>query len=280
MTTIETAVGTADVLHRLALAVETVDAVTHRPIRVRTGREVPLLLLGSVADPFWPCLDLETNGRGRSVLRHGPSVPALITIRFVDPSYRFVPRRFRIPLWTLADVAAADASPPSGPYIPVRSRLLRPWLLPGSAYELPRGTTGVRGRITRAGNPVRWARISASGPGNVLVGWTHGDERGEFLLVITDTGLLPPPAPSSINIDLVVSAGPQQPTTDQDRYTDLVVEQVPPSAVPPNANDLDNDVLRGVARPAGYVDSTAIPTGVVAEIGAITTLPNDIDFTP
>lgn len=278
--TIETTVGTADVLHRLALAVETVDAVTHRPIRVRAGREVPVRLLGPVVDPSWRCLELETNGRGRSVLRHGLTVPSLITIRFVDPGYRLVPRRFRVPLWTVVDVAAADASPPSGPYIPVRSRLLRPWLLPGSAYELPRGTTGVRGRVTRAGKPVRWARISASGPGNVPVGWTHGDERGEFLLVVTDTGLLPPPAPSSINIDLVVSAGPQQPTTDGDRYADLVVEPVSQSAVPPNASDLDNDVLRGVARPAGYVDSTAIPTGVVAEIGAITTLPNDIDFTP
>lgn len=280
MTTIETTVGTADVLHRLALAVETIDAVTHRPMRARAGREVPLLLLRSVVDPSWPCLDLETNGRGRSVLRHGPSVPALITIRFVDTGYQFVPRRFRVPLWTVAEVAAVDASPPSGPYIPARSRLLRSWLLPGSAYELPRGTTGVRGRVTRAGEPVRWARISASGPGNVPVGWTHGDERGEFLLVITDTGMLPPPAPSSMSIALVVSAGPQPPTIDEDRYADLVVEPVPRSAVPPDASDLDNDVLRGVTRPAGYVDSTAIPTGVVAEIGAITTLPNDIVFAP
>ncbi len=280
MSTIETTVGTADVLHRLALAVETVDAVTRRPTRARAGREVPVRLLGSVVDPSWCCLDLETNGRGHSVLRHGRAIAAHVTLRFVDPTRRFVPRRFRIPLWTAAEVSVADASPPSGPYIPVRSRLLRPWLSPGSAYQLPGGTTAVRGRITRAGQAVRWARIAARGPGNVLMGWAHGDERGEFLLIVTHTGLLPPPAPSSMEIDLVVSAGPQVSATGADRYGDLVVETVPRSAVPPTVGDLDNEVLRGLARPAGYLDSTAVPTHVVTEIGAVTTLPDDIDFTP
>lgn len=280
MTTIETTVGTADVLHRLALAVETVDAVTRRPTRARACREVLAPLRGPAGDPSWRCLDLETNGRGRSVLRHGPRTPAEVTLRFVDPTRRFVARRFRVPLWTATEVAAADARPPSGHYIPVRSRLLRPWLLPGSAYPLTGGTTAVRGHITRGGQPVRWARIAARGPGNVFIGWAHGDERGEFLLIVTHTGLLPPPAPSSMEIDLVVSAAPQLPATDGERYGDLVVEAVSRSAVPPNASDVDNDVLRGVARPAGHVDSTAVPTHVITEIGAVTTLPHDIDFTP
>jgi len=279
MRTIETSVGTADVLHRLALAVETVDAVTRRPTRARAGREVPARLLGPVVNPSWRCLDLETNGRGRSVLRHGLGVPAQVTLRIADPARRFVPRRFRIPLWTAGDVSAADASPPSGPYIPARSRLLRPWLLPGAGYPLAGGATAVRGRITRAGLPVRWARITARGPGNALVGWAHGDERGEFLLIVTHTGLLPPPAPSTMEIDLVVSAGLQLPATEADRYGDLVVEVVPRFVVPPNAGDLDNNVLRGVARPTGYTDSTAVPTHVVTEIGAVTTLPHAIEFT-
>jgi hypothetical protein len=276
MNTIETVVGTADVLHRLALAVETVDAFTRRPTKTRAGRE----MLGLTGASSWPCRDLETNGRGRSVLRHGATLPSEVTVRFVDPARRFVPRRLRVPLWTEAEVAAADASPPSGPYIPVRSRLLRPWLLPGPAYPLFGGTTAIRGRVTRAGRPVRWPRITARAPGDTVVGWAHGDERGEFLLVVTHTGLLPPPAPSSMDIDLVVSAAPEVPPTAEDAYGDLAVETVPRSAVPPNAADLDNDVLRGLNRPAGHTESTAPPTHVVTEIGAVRMLPDDIEFLP
>ncbi len=281
--TIVTTVGTADVLHRLALAVETVDAVTARPVRVRTGREVPPRLRPPGADASWPCLDLESNGRGRAVLRHGWSVPGAVTVRLVDPARRFVPRRVRVPLWTLAEVEAVEAPPPAaGSYVPTRSRLLRPWLLPGAGYPLPRGTTAVRGRLTLGGAPVRWARVVARGPGNARVGWGHGDERGEFVVVVAGTGTLAPPAPSTMGVSLTFTAPPQSVPTGPppaDDYTDLVVEAEPRSAAPPAAADLVNDLLRGLAVPPGYAPSSAPATQVVVDVGSVTTLPTDIAFT-
>ena len=85
--------------------------------------------------------------------------------------------------------------------------MLRPWLAPGSGYRLPRGVTSIRGRVTRADHTgVRWARLTALGPGNQPIGWTQADDRGEFLLMIDGTGTLPPPAPSTLPVDLVVTA--------------------------------------------------------------------------
>ena len=194
-----TDLGPAQVLHRLALGVEVVDVVSRRLAaeQLRVGREVSTLTLPDRFDRSWPCLGLPSSGFGRFRLRHLPSgqdpsalpdLPATLTVRVDDPSRRFVPRRFRERLWTRQEVAAPDARPPGGAYLPARARLLRPWLLPGSAYPLARGVTALRGRVVRAGSPVRWPRVLAIGPGNAVVGWAHGDERGEVLLVVTDTG--------------------------------------------------------------------------------------------
>ncbi len=128
---IQTAIGPAEVTHRLALAVEIRDAITNRlaATPVRVGRELagPTLTgAGRQApNPSWPCQDLERSGAARFKLRRGPRLPAVITLRIDDRSRRYVPRRVSITLWPQADVEAADQSPPAGPYIPVKSRLLR-----------------------------------------------------------------------------------------------------------------------------------------------------------
>ncbi len=69
------------------------------------------------------------------------------------------------PRWSPASRRPRVSSPrPPAAYVPVRSRLFRPWLLPGAAYALPRGTTGIRGRLVLGpGTPVRWARVIAVG---------------------------------------------------------------------------------------------------------------------
>ncbi len=284
---IETAVGPANVLHRLALAVECVDALTDRPSipavsGIRVGREVDSRRLPRDADPWWPCLDFDATGAGYRTLRREPGLPDIVTVRIEDPNRYVVPRRLRVPLWTVTDVEAADRTPPTGRYVPARSRLLRPWLLPGSARPLPRSATAIRGRVERNGAVVRWPRITAFGPGGVAVGWAHGDDRGEFLLIVTGTGTLPPPAPNRLNLELAVSApDPRRPIPafdPADRYGDLVVEEVPRSAAPPTLTDLDNPLLRGRARPPGYVDSTGPKLHLRVGVGNLRTLHTPIAF--
>ena len=137
-------VGLVQVLHRLALGVEPVDALTRLPIgaAVRVGRELPrpvrrprrgvgpLDLLARRRD-----LALEHSGTGRFKLRHGPGLGSAtaVVVRVFDPWRRYVPRRFEVPIWTFEEVTASEdwpstayspAKPPTGPFVAVRSRLL------------------------------------------------------------------------------------------------------------------------------------------------------------
>ncbi|WP_412543345.1 hypothetical protein R8Z50_12960 [Longispora sp. K20-0274] len=276
---ITTAVGPARVVHRLALGVEVVDARTGRLVgaALRVGRQVP----GGGAEPGWPCQDLEYAAPGRYRQRQVPGLPASVVIRIDDPTRFFAPRRFEVTLWPLADLERADATPPTGPYVPVGSRLLRPWLTPGSACALPRGSTAVRGRVVRDGSPVRWPRIVAFGAGGARVGWAHGDDRGEFLLVVTGPGRLPPPVDDPVELEMEITAFPtgQAPARDPaDRLADLVVERVPRSTVPPTPADLDNPQLRGLARPPGHVASATGRHHLTVPVGTSLTVPDDLPF--
>ena len=294
---IPTSVGPAEVLHRLALGVEPHDAVTGAPVAtaVRVGQEVPPRMRPRAArfEEAWPCLAFESNGTARFKLRYqigGPnrikvntdgSAPR-ITVRIDDFGRRFVPRRFRIPLWTQRELERADKTPPTGQYVLMASRLLRPFLFPGATYTVPRGTTAIRGRVvSNTGRAVRWPRIIAEGPGNVPVGAAHGDERGEFLLIITSLGTTPPPVPSTVDVDLDIFAPAPAPADDpKDRLADLVVENQARSSVPPTNANLDNDVLRGVAVPPGYVASTAPRPHLQIPVGGLLAMSQPVVFTP
>jgi hypothetical protein len=116
-----------------------------------------------------------------------------------------------------------------------------------------------------------------------MVGAAHGDERGEFLLVITGMGITPPPPPSTIDVDLDIIAAPPNdaPAPEPaDPLADLVVENVARSSAPPQPSDLDNDVLRGVSRPSGYVPSTAPPLRLTVPVGELLALAQPVVFTP
>lgn len=266
--------GGAQVLHRLALALEVRSTLTGRlvtaPAAVR--RE------GSRRQ--------FTGAAGRFLLLFGPGTGDTASLRITDATRQVVPRRFRIPLWSLAEVEAADKTSP-GPYVPALSRLLRVWLSPGSAGWPGPGFTVIRGRVVRGTAPVRWPRIAARGPGGVIVGRAHGDERGEFLLPVTGSGTMPPPFPSTIPVDLLVYArgpgGPPLPTPEQlalDPLADLPVEEVPRSSSPQLPGDLDNPLLRGESLPAFYVASTAPVTTVTADIGGLRPLRTPLPFSP
>jgi hypothetical protein len=130
---------------------------------------------------------------------------------------------------------------------------------------------------------VRWARLTAVRPADGPVGFGHADDRGEFVVVITDTGSLPPPAPSTLDIDLVVTAPnpATAPAVDpHDRYADLVVEPLARPSNPPLPPELDNAVLRGTAIPAGYVANTAVVPTLTVPVGDELSLTTAIPFAP
>lgn len=165
----------SEIVHRLGLGLEAVDAL-------REGR-IPF--------PFAITFDELPLGLPRpKILRHDSAAYALlldarvgdeVVIRMFDSSRtswkpsgdrrRYVPRRLRIPL------VSGDGTN--------TLRVRRPFLYPGAAYDISDCVTGVRGRVTRGGEAVRWARVHAIDPETGLrVGVAHGDDRGEFLLVI------------------------------------------------------------------------------------------------
>jgi hypothetical protein len=306
--TIRAGIGPVQVLHRLALGVEPVDAFTRAPIGrgVRIGREAPRPpRRRRGTGPLDPLarrrdLALESNGTGRFKLRHGPELgeAATVVVRVDDPYRRYVPRRFEVAIWTFAEVTASEdwppttaspAKPPTGPFVATRSRLLRPWLAPGSTYALPRGTTGLRGTVTIGGRPLPWPRVDALGPGDVVVGRAHGDERGEFLLVVTGTGTLVPPPLTTLDVRVVLRglrpSTPGDPPVPgalpaDDPLVGLPLEPVARSANPPAPGDLDNPLLRGETPPVSYVPSTTPPPAVTLEIGRVRAVPAPFPFTP
>ncbi len=137
---------------------------------------------------------------------------------------RYVPRRLRIPL------LAGDQAD----LRPYAHRVRRPALFPGAAYDAAESSTGMRGRVERAGEPVRWARVEALDPGSgQTVGSAHCDDRGEFLLLLESRAAPPGDLTNPFTLDLRAYA-PKPPVpavTDAvkqcDPLWDLPLEEAP-----------------------------------------------------
>jgi hypothetical protein len=187
--------------------VEPVDAVGGG--RIRSALQV-------VAEDRMVPLDLHPSGRFARV--HVAPVPDSVVVRLVEPgpgpARRVVPRRLTLDLTQRQTFAAH--------------------LFPGAGASLPTGATVVRGRVTRldpgtgGAVPVRWARVRATGPAPGAggdLGWAHGDDRGEFVLVLdaaaralqltvgAATGA--PPSPAAALADPLVDL-PPEPTAAHD----------------------------------------------------------------
>lgn len=249
------------VLHRLALGVEPFDAMTG----VRAGRGVRV----AREDPR---VVLENTGAGRFKLRHGRGVRDRVRLRVDDPGRRWVPRRFDVELW----------GPAEDPAVRAVARSLRPRLLPGAAWDPPRGSTCVRGRVNWSGRPVRWPRLLAVDSGEFLLGWAHGDERGEFVLLITNLGNTVPTATlRTLNVDLLVripDPARAAAVDPLDPVADLVVEPIARALSQPAPGTAADEVLTGRAAPAGYLVSS-VPFPVTVVLGE-TLARLDVPFNP
>ena len=134
---------------------------------------------------------MSRRGTARFTLRHELPTTDTAAAGAADrdrrPSRRYVPRRFTVTPWQLADVAE-----------PARlRRTVRP-----TAAGLAAARVGVPAAADRDGDPrpgaprtagpMRWARIEGTTPTSDA-GWAHADERGEFVLPILDAGARPVP---------------------------------------------------------------------------------------
>jgi hypothetical protein len=167
------------------------------------------------------------------------SVPGLtspLAVRLYDPRRRYVPRRFRLPVPDQAAVVSTEEAAESAPWPPIPSRVFRPVLYPGANRGAQAGATIVRGRVLRSdGSVARWARISAADADHGYpLGWAHGDDRGEFYLVLasSDAGLFTPGS-ALARVTLTISARPVPATIDSpaeseaDPLWDLEAEALP-----------------------------------------------------
>lgn len=172
-----------------------------------------------------------------------------VDLRLIDPQKRYMPRRLRFPI--LDRVEAERELPPDQRF---SRKVRRPVLFPGPAYQVNGSATGLRGRVTQGGRPVRWSRIEATMPfTNVRVGRAHGDDKGEFLLLIEPIasplgGNLRDPLPIRVTVFIpAVPPDPSSPDLPQlDPLWDLPLEE----ASAPGAPD---PVTSGDAIPIGYI---------------------------
>lgn len=259
-----------ELVARLALGIEPVDAVTGRRISVPVSATV---------DPA----DLVAPRRGQAFERHSSARFALryarlttppIVVRLDDPARRFVPRRIRFPFSTQAEMLELERT--GDPLARLRGR--RPVLFPGPAYPLLGATTAIRGRVTRASKPVRWARVAAHTPppSSVLLGLGQSDDHGEFVLILGTNAANIGELKSPLAVD-VTAIGPQpMPPAPAEGAPDALAD-VPIEVAP--AQGVADDVSPATRLPASHdpgrrlTRTHNLPLGRVTAIAAPFDLP-------
>jgi hypothetical protein len=182
-----------------------------------------------------------------------------VAVRLYDIERRYVPRRFLLPVPAEATVISEEQAAESPPWPSIPSRVFRPVLYPGANYGTQAGATVVRGRVLRKdGSAARWARVSALSAEDAThppVGWAHGDDRGEFLLILQPSDAqLAAPGSAIARVTLTITARPVPATVDSpaesqaDPLWDLEIEALPP----PGSTDRVSD---GQTPPADYTET-------------------------
>jgi hypothetical protein len=198
----------------------------------------------------------------RHALLFKPGMKPPVVIRMFDRQRRFAPRRISYPV-------PDDIHTPS-------PRVRRPALYPGAAYDVSDTFTGLRGRVTwnqSSSNevPARWVRVEARIDGQV-VGRAHGDDRGEFLLLLDSSagGLGELPSPLTAQVTVFGPPAPV-PVPANDPLGDLPVETL--------LADPD-DISPGDKLPPGYASTAQSTRAVDFQLGAVLTNQDKFFFHP
>lgn len=259
-----------EIIHRLALGIEPMDAQHDARLRYQ--------LQAAYDDAHLSGPPLERHNSNLFALRYQKGVKTSLDLRFFDAiehTYdprrdrrRIVPRRLRLPLLTLSEVEAQEQVDKKG----FARRIRRPFFFPGAAYGVEPTATALRATVRRNNQPLRWVRVEARIPGKTpVIGRAHGDDRGEFLLLIAiraaefkALGLEPvligaqENKPHEVELEIKIF-GPAVPPVPlpvdlpmRDPLWDLPLETLSP----PGADD---PVATGVSLPSGYAE-LATPT--------------------
>ena len=265
-------------VERLLLGIQPMDSIRGQPLQHRVDIAIeprkpltdPLTdlqqrMLRAVADSRRPLSDrwprAIRHDSGRHVVVYTTTSGLSLDIRVLDRSERFVPRRLRIPLADLGSpesLQTLDELPPGR-----RSRF--PALFPGAAYDVTERATGLRGRVVISDGgtpakriPVRWPRVEVRRTtGGAPLAWAHGDQHGEFLLVLPPEAIAMPAVEIPRTLELTVTAfgrraipanAPPVLVRKADPYWDIPLEELGATTVAPN---IDATSL-GRAIPADY----------------------------
>jgi hypothetical protein len=252
------------IVQRLAQGIEVLDAVRgERIVRaLRVDLEGAWAPRGHTANSpysrpagWWERPGVTRHESGLHVLLYHPTIMALpatdrhVTVRIHDDhARRIVPRRLRLPLIDPQGLAADDLG-----LHPLAQRVRRPCVFPGAAYDFSARMTAVRGRVVRNKVPVPWTRVEARYPGHdvdYLAGVAHGDDRGEFLLLLGGHDNPYADPDDLIDVELRVY-GPPAPAP-ADPFAALPLETLP-------APDQPDTVSPGTTPPPGYVSAPPHP---------------------
>jgi hypothetical protein len=251
------------VTHRLALGLEVIDACR--------GSRTSDAIRVAVDDPLFVGR-VPRHDSCLHALVYSPDVSSPVTLRILSPDRHFVPRRLQIPIGSEADAIAG--------LLPAAKRTWRPQLFPGAAYDISASATGVRGRVVWKDNgaPVRFARVVAS-YGPQQIGLAHGDDRGEFLLVLgvdtvdgDDYVLADPPVmPPSLDVMLMIVAPNVRPAADpDDELWGLPLEIAAGPGISPDPVSLGEQLPDTYRNPGRVlVQAVTVPIGRITSVAAV-----------
>ncbi len=260
-----------EIVSRLALGVYVDDALGGGPVADPVRVTLDARLRGGSSDRV-PAL--VGHGGGRWSLRYGAATPAQVDVRVFDATRRHVARRLR---FTVPDVQAVIDGERHDPPAIVGGRSWRVRLLPGAAYPLTGGATGLRGRVRRDGAAARWARVEAvTTVGGAFAGRASCDDRGEFLLVVPPGVVAGADLPAAVDLDLTARGPDPAPVATAvaglDPFWDVPLE-IPSGAGP------EDPVTRGEQLPAAYQPGAVSPPQTVrCTLGRVESCPSTFDL--
>jgi hypothetical protein len=292
---VENTVQVGSVDHRLALGVQWVDALS----QLSAGRAwvSELETIGTR-----PCPQrFEIHPQCRHALRAAGRIAKLLTVAAADKAATppatvdADPTNFVLRVYGRASSRVNGYATGNDPrqYVPRRLSLTpvqtdgfptdtvdnirTAWLWPGSAYPLAAHVTALRGRVRRGPleTTVAWSRVVVTRPGAGLpdfsneakLGFAHGDDRGEFLVVL-GTPAVPGGAalPATIALHVWVFLPPADAFDADDPLASLPLEVAGTDAI--------SDVLRGTEMPGTYVRKDSVDVPALA-LGTTFTMDDD-----